>query len=282
MVYILGLLAAFTYALGIVLEQRAALQVPASQDDARFLGQIIRKPVWLIGSLLQIGGWALQAAALDKGSLVVVQTLLAVSLVFAMLLGLRLTQQRFNRWSVIGASSTLVGISLFVVFGQPQGGTSEGSATDWWILGLVLLGLSLFLVFVGYRNKGAPRAALLGTAAGIAFAFQAAVTKALVTELDHGLMAVFTAWPIYAFILPTAGGYVLQQWALRTGFLAPATAALNCSTLAISVILGIFVFNESISQGESRLVPALVGLGLAILGVMVLAYRHPGRVGKDE
>ena len=280
MVYVFGLLAAFAYALGIVLEQRADLQVPASEADPRFLGQIVRKPVWLIGGLLQIGGWALQAAALSKGSLVVVQTLLSVSLVFAMLLGLWLTRQRFNRWSLIGASSTLVGITLFVVFGQPQGGQFEPSATDWWVSALVVVGVGAVLVFVGYRNKSAPRAALLGTAAGMAFALQAAVTKVLVTEFGHGLLAVLTTWPLYAFIVPTVGGYVLQQWALRTGFLAPATAAVNGSTLAVSVILGIFIFGESISQGHSRLVPALVGLGLVALGVAVLAYRQPRR--RDE
>jgi drug/metabolite transporter (DMT)-like permease len=279
MVYVLGLLAAFTYALGIVLQQRADLQVPAAEADPRFLGQIIRKPVWLIGGLLQVGGWALQAAALDKGSLVVVQALLAVSLVFAMLLGLRLTRQRFNRWSLIGASSTLVGITLFVAFGQPQGGKSAPSATAWWVSALVLAVVVAFLVFAGYRTKGAPRAALLGTAAGMAFALQAAVTKLLVTEFAHGLLAVFTTWPLYAFIAPTIGGYVLQQWALRTGFLAPATAAVNGSTLAVSVILGILIFEESISQGHSRLAPALVGLGLAVLGVAVLAYRQPRRRG---
>jgi drug/metabolite transporter (DMT)-like permease len=218
MVYVLGLLAAFTYALGIVLQQRADLQVPASEADPRFLGQIIRKPAWLIGGLLQVGGWALQAAALNRGSLVVVQTLLAVSLVFAMLLGLGLTQQRFNRWSLIGASSTLVGIALFVVFGQPQGGWSEPSAAVWWVWVLVLAVVGTLLVFAGYRTKSAPRAALLGTVAGMAFALQAAVTKVLVTEFGHGLLAVLTTWPLYAFVVPTVGGYVLQQWALRTGF----------------------------------------------------------------
>jgi drug/metabolite transporter (DMT)-like permease len=251
--------------------------VPASEADSRLLGKIIRKPVWLIGGLLQVGGWALQAAALDKGSLVVVQALLAVSLVFAMLLGRRLTRQRFNRWSLIGASSTLVGIILFVVFGQPQGGNSQPSGTDWWVSALVVLGVGAFLVFVGYRNKGAPRAALLGTAAGIGFALQAAVTKVLVTELRHGLLAVFITWPVYAFIVPTVGGYVLQQWALRTGYLAPATAAVNGSTLAVSVMLGILIFDESISQGQNRLAPAFAGLGLAVLGVAVLAYRQPRR-----
>lgn len=109
------------------------------------------------------------------------------------------------------------------------------------------------------------------------FALQAVVTKVLDTEFGHGLLAVVTTWPIFAFIVPTVGGYVMQHWALRTGYLAPATAAVNCSTLAVSVILGIFIFEESISQGQSRLVPALVGLGLAVLGVAVLAYRQPRR-----
>ena len=279
MVYVLGLLSAFTYALGIVLQQRGALQVPASKGDPRFLGLIIRKPVWLIGGLLQIGGWGLQAAALEEGSLLVVQALQAFSLVFAILLGLWLTHQRFNRWSVIGASSTLVGIALFVVFGQPQGGTSQPSGAAWWISGLLLFGLGAVLVFVGYRNQGAPRAALLATAAGVGFAFQAAVTKVLVIEFSHGLTPLFTTWPIYVFIVPAFGGYVLQQWALRPGFLAPATAALNSSTLAVSVLLGIVVFEESLSQGQSGLVLALVGLGLAVVGVVVLSYRQPRRPG---
>ena len=280
MVYILGLLSAFTYALGIVLQQRAALQVPASQNDRRLLAQVIRKPVWLLGAALQVGGWLLQAAALDRGSLVVVQTLQAVSLVFAMTLGIWLTRQRFNRWSLFGAAAALAGVTLLVVFGQPQGGTSEPSATSWSVSGFALLVITAALVYLGYRNTGASRAALLGTASGIAFAFQAAVTKVLVLELRHGLGAVFTTWPLYGLVVPAVGGYVLQQWALRTGFLAPATAALNCSTLAISVILGVLIFAESISQGQSRLVPALVGLALAAAGVAVLAYRQPRRVGE--
>ena len=280
MVYVLGLLSALTYALGIVLQQRGGLQVPASEGDPRFLGRIIRKPVWLIGGLLQIGGWGLQAAALEEGSLLVVQALQAFSLVFAILLGLWLTHQRLNRWSLVGASGTLVGITLFVVFGQPRGGTSQPSGTAWWISGLLFSALGAFLVFMGYRNQGAPRAALLGTAAGVGFAFQAAVTKVLVTEFDHGLTALFTTWPIYVFVVPALGGYVLQQWALRAGFLAPATAALNSSTLAVSVMLGVVVFEESLSHGEGGLALALVGLGLAVVGVVVLSYRQPRRPGE--
>ena len=68
----LGLLAALAFAMGTVLQQRGTLQTRAGADDARFLVQILRQPVWLAGGLLQATGWVLQAAALDRGPLVLV------------------------------------------------------------------------------------------------------------------------------------------------------------------------------------------------------------------
>ena len=85
--YLLALLAALSFALGSVLQQRGTLHTSASEGDPRFLAEILRKPVWLISGTLQILGWVLQAAALEAGSLVVVQSLCALSLVFALPLG---------------------------------------------------------------------------------------------------------------------------------------------------------------------------------------------------
>jgi uncharacterized membrane protein len=64
---------------------------------------------------------------------------------------------------------------------------------------------------------------------------------------------------------------VLQQSALKTSFLAPAMAASNATTLVISVLLGIAVFDETLSNGGGRMAPALIGLALAVVGVMMLA-----------
>ncbi|HMF27910.1 MAG TPA: DMT family transporter, partial [Candidatus Cybelea sp.] len=86
----LALLAATAFATGTVLQQRGALAAPAPEGDARFLTQILQEPVWLAGGLLQALGWVLQAAALDRGSLIVVQSLTTLSLVIALPLGVRL------------------------------------------------------------------------------------------------------------------------------------------------------------------------------------------------
>jgi hypothetical protein len=70
-------------------------------------------------------------------------------------------------------------------------------------------------------------------------------------------------------------GFVLQQSALRTDVLAPAMASSNALTLFASVIFGLTVFGESLSHGHGRLVPAIIGLAFALIGIVLLAGAKP-------
>src|SRR5689334_7089245 len=63
---------------------------------------------------------------------------------------------------------------------------------------------------------GAAQALLLGSAAGVVFALQAAVTKVFMTELGHGASALLGSWTTYALVASAIAGFVLQQSALRT------------------------------------------------------------------
>jgi hypothetical protein len=95
--------------------------------------------------------------------------------------------------------------------------------------------------------------------------------------LSYCLGAILSTWTTYALILSALAGFALQQSALKTGFLAPAMAASNASTLAMSVLLGVTLFQETISHGQDRLPPALFSLALAIVGVALLASPEPRR-----
>ncbi len=268
---LLAILAALAFAFGTVLQQRGALDTTAAEGDPHFLAEILRKPVWLLGAALQAGGWVLQAAALDRGSLIVVQSLCALSLVFALPIGVRLTDQHVGRRSIVGAVLALVGIIGFVAVGQPQGGTDQPAAAAWWTAGIVSVLAILVVTVIARRRRGPLSAALFATAAGIGFAFQAAVTKVWTEDLGGGLSGVLSTWTTYALVVSAVLGFALQQSALKTGFLAPAMAASNATTLVISVILGVSVFAETLSQGNGRLLPAIVGLALAVVGVGLLA-----------
>lgn len=268
---VLAVLAALSFALGTALQQRGTLDTVAPEGDPRFLAEIVRKPVWLAGGACQGLGWLLQAVALSRGSLVVVQSLCALSLVFALPLGVRLTGQHVGRRSVLGAVSTLAGIVVFVAVGQPQGGITDPPASAWWVA-TVPCAAGMVLVGAVARRRGGPMAAaLFATAAGTAFAYQAAVTKTFVEVVGGGLSAILGSWTTYALIVSALLGFALQQSALRTGFLAPAMAASNATTMVISVVLGVAVFDESLTGRDGRTWPALLGLGLAVVGVVSLA-----------
>jgi drug/metabolite transporter (DMT)-like permease len=268
----LAFLAAIAFAFGSVLQQRGTLDTDADEGDPRFLLQALRQPVWLFGAGSQAAGWILQATALDRGPLVVVQSISALSLVIALPLGVWFTHQRIGAREVAGALLTLVGILFFLSAGQPQGGTSHPAAAKWWVAGLVTLGLVVVLGAIGMRFQGAAKALTLGAAAGLGLGLQAAVTKTFVTEIGNGVLALLTTWSTYVLIVSAVGGFILLQTALKTGVLAPAMASSNSVTLFSSVILGITVYGERLSQaGGGHSASTFIGLAVAIVGIALLA-----------
>jgi len=264
-------MAAVAFAAGTVLQQRGTLRTPAG--DARFLVQILHEPVWLVGGGLQALGWTLQAAALDRGSLVVVQSLTTLSLVFALPLGAWLTDQHIGRTEIVGALAVVAGIVVFLSAGTPSGGTSNPSATAWWTAIVVSAVLVVGPGVLATKQRGAARAALFGVAAGVSFGLQAAVTKVFVNEIGHGVAHLLGTWSTYGLIVSALAGFVLQQSALKTGVLAAAMGASNASTLVWSVVLGFLVFDETMAADAARRFPAWLGLALAVLGVITLASR---------
>jgi drug/metabolite transporter (DMT)-like permease len=278
----LGLFAALAFAAGTVLQQRGTLRTPAG--DARFLVQILHEPVWLAGGGLQALGWTFQAAALDRGSLVVVQSLTTLSLVFALPLGAWLTDQHIGRTEIVGALAVVAGIVVFLSAGTPSGGTSDPSATAWWTAIVVSAVLVVGTGVLATKQGGATRAALFGVAAGVSFGLQAGVTKVFVNQIGHGVAHLLATWSTYGLIASALAGFVLQQSALKTGVLAAAMGANNATTLLWSVVLGFLVFDETMAADAVRRAPAWLGLALAVLGVITLASRssNVARVGNGR
>lgn len=266
----LAILAAVLFAFGTVLQQKGTMAT--EDDDARFLLHILHRPVWLAGAAMQATGWVVQAMALDRASLVVVQSITALSLVLALPLGVALTSQRIGARELSGAILTMLGIVFFISAGQPQGGTTHPSASTWWTACLVTGALVGILFLVGRHFTGAAKALTYGAAAGLGYGLQAAVTKTFVTELGGGVSGLLTSWSTYVLAVSAVSGFALQQSSLKTGVLAPAMASANSVTLFSSVILGMAVYGETLSKsGTSHSGAAVIGLLVAIVGIALLA-----------
>src|ERR1700761_8244418 len=93
-----ALLAAFWAALGIVVRQRAAQDVPADKAmSASMAKSLFSDRLWWAGIAAAVAGFVFQAVALAHGSLLLVQPLLVSSLLFALPMSARLTHQRIGR-----------------------------------------------------------------------------------------------------------------------------------------------------------------------------------------
>ncbi len=135
----------------------------------------------------------------------VVQPILATSVVFALPLGAKLAGRRVSRREIVAALALTAGLGAFLVLADPTGGVDNADAVEWIASFAICGGLSLALVLVARGRSPARRAALVGTAAGILFALCAALTKTVVDQLDDGVLTVFEHWQLYALGCRWAG-----------------------------------------------------------------------------
>jgi drug/metabolite transporter (DMT)-like permease len=267
----LALIAAALFALGSVLQQKAGTDAPTIGASTGLLLRMARRPVWIAGIAADGLAFVAQAAALGIGSLAVVQPLLVASVVFALPLGVWLTDQRVGRREVVAALALLVGLGAFIVVADPSGGHDSASLGAWLIAAAACGGPCVVLALLAPRSPGARRAAMLGAAAGILFALSAALTKTVVSELDNGLATLFTTWPLYGLI---AVGYIsmtLNQMSLDAGALAATMATSTALDPIASVVLGLALFKESIDASPAEVLVVLLALGVVVAAMIVLA-----------
>ena len=219
---VLALVAAFLFALAAALQQKGALELPTiSLADPKSFVRLLGQKMWLLGTLALFSGYAFQAAALDRGRLSVIQPLLVTTVVFALPLGYVLTKQHVGRREVIGAGVILVGLGLFVYFGDPAGGKENASNTQWAITIGLLSGLSVLLLVFGSGGGLTMKAAVYGTVAGILFGLSSGLTKPTLEYLHQSVGTMLSHWECYALAVAGVLGFVLQQVSLGTGTARP-------------------------------------------------------------
>jgi drug/metabolite transporter (DMT)-like permease len=273
----LALAAAALFALGTVLQQKEAERATGEEAlKAGFLLQLARRPVYLAGIAADIAGFAGQAAALGIGRIVVVQPLLATTVVFALPLGARILGQPVGRREVLGAVAVTGGLAVFLVVADPAGGREDATTAAWLACFAIAAGLCVPLVAAG-RSARTParRATLLGIATGILFGLSAGLTKAVVEGLDAGVLSVFTDWHLYALAVVGWASMSLAAASLQAGALAPAVATQSSVDPITSVLIGTLAFEETIHGAALGLAGSLVGFAVMVAGIVVLAGRQP-------
>ncbi|OBG82035.1 hypothetical protein A9X03_27270 [Mycobacterium sp. E1715] len=263
---------------GDVIQQRSAQQVTDKPVGTMALfRQLLRDRQWWTGSLVAAAGFGLQAAALDLGSVVLVQALLVTSLLFALLISARTNHRRITARQGIWAVLLAAAVAVVVTVGDPQEGTPRGSVHTWSIVALVM-GPALILCVIGARMfPGTVGALLLGLMSGSLWGLFSVLTKGVVDQLDRGIPALLRLPEVYVWVVVAIAATAWEQSAFRAG---PLTASLPAVTVAepvVGSVLGVTVLGETLRTNDIGLVA--LGLSVAVMAAATVALAHSQAAG---
>jgi drug/metabolite transporter (DMT)-like permease len=273
----LALVAAFLFALAATLQQKGALGLPTvSLAEPSSLLKLLGQTMWVLGTGAMLSGYVVQAAALDRGQVSIVQPLLVTTVVFALPLGYYLTDQHVGRREIGGAFVIIAGLGLFTVFGQPADGNENAPGADW--LFVIVLVAVVSAVMLSLANRGGPsmKAAMYGAAAGVLFGLSASLTKPTLDYLKGGVGEMLSHWEPYVLAFVGILGFVLQQISLGTGRLAPSVATVSTVNPFVSILIGTFLLDERLSRPAWHVAVAIIGLVLALGGAVVISIATEG------
>jgi drug/metabolite transporter (DMT)-like permease len=265
--------AALMIAVGDVIQQRSAHDVTDEPVGtvALFL-QLLRDKQWWLGSLVAAGGFALQAAALAFGSVLLVQALIVTSLLFALPLSARFAGRRITRYQWMWAVLLAIAVAVIVTVGDPSKGQSRAGLQTWtWVI--ATLGPFLVLCLLGARlYKGKPVAAvLLGVVAGSLWGLFAVLMKGVVDQLDNGIWAVIKLPELYPWAAVAVVATAVQQASFRAGSMAASLPAVTVSEPLVASVLGVAILGEMLRPGRSGWAFLVVAVVVMIAATVELA-----------
>ncbi len=270
-----ALLGAASNAMGTAFQRKAASRVTEG-GGLRFILRLARQPPWLIGIGGVIGAALFQALALANGPLSLVQPLFILELPFALMIAVPLLHRRLSPAAWQAVAAVVAGLGLVLLSAAPSGARSYASMERW--IPVLVLCLGAVAVAVVAARPGRPplfRAAVLGSASAISNALTAALLKSAMGTLDDdGFTAFLGAWQTYGFVVTGITAVLLLENALQAGPLAASQPALTIGDAALSLVLGVTLFGETIRTGW-WLLPELLGAALVLWGVLRLTRVVP-------
>ena len=264
MAAVLALVAALFIAVSDAVQQRLAYDVTEERVGAIALfSRLLRNPRWWLGSLVAAVGFALQAAALGLGSVVLVQALFVTSLLFALPISAKLGHRKVTRsewtWAVLLAA----GVAVVVTVGDPQAGHSRAPLGTWMVV-IAALVPALMLCLLGARIWSGPiRAVLLGVVSGSLWGLFSVLTKGVVDRLGDGIWTLLRTPELYAWVLVAIAATVWQQSSFHAGTLTASLPTLTVAEPVVGSVLGVVVLGETLRTND-------VGRFALVLAVVVM------------
>ncbi|MCO6011147.1 hypothetical protein NE236_39950 [Actinoallomurus purpureus] len=257
--------AAVCFGTASVLQALAARAAPASTGvDPRLLVRLVRRLPFLLGTGLDLLGFAAELAALRSLPLFVVQAMVAGNLAVTAVVAARVLHFRLavREWAAVAA--VCIGLALL---GLAAG--HENPAAVSLTFRMALLGCVVVIAVVGAaagRLRGAIRSAVLGLIAGLGFGLVAIGARVLVSLSPLDLLRDPATYVV-------AGGglvaFLFFATALQRGSVTTTTAAMVVAETVVPALVGVLLLGDGTRHGYAW--SAVLGFVIAVGGTLALA-----------
>jgi hypothetical protein len=230
----------------------------------RTLAALLRAPLWTVGAVLGMSGWALHVGAMREAPLSLVQAFVAGGLVLAVPMAAVGLRERLAPAELRALAAMALALGLLSV-GLPRAGAHArfhaGALAGW--LACLCAGAAV----VAARAPAARRPAALGLAGGLLYGAADLSVKAL-TGL-HGVGHVLLSPWLATAAVTTVGAFFAFQRGLQTGRALPVIALMTAATNIGSIAGAFVVFGDPL--GRTPPLAAVHALAFAL--VLAAAWR---------
>jgi drug/metabolite transporter (DMT)-like permease len=265
---IVAIVSSVLFNLGVALQAIEARRAPRSEGlRVSLIWDLVHRRLWVLGLGVEWVGVPLEILAFAWAPFVVVQPLLACGLLVLLAVAGRLLGERPTPDALLGVGLIIVGIGL-IAWGAPgEQDTHRGAfAVIAVMAGLVLASLAPFAL--RGRRLDTAMTAVLGSACG--FAATNVAMKLMADDFGNDHFPQAAAWLAVA-AFAGFGATVTGMTALQR---APATTVIPISTAVqtfLPVALEPLFLEESFPDASLGGAPLLVGIGVMLVGIVVLA-----------
>ena len=241
----------------------------------RHIRELIRRPSWVVGTLLLGLAVVFQLLSLSLSPLIVVQPLGVVAMVITAILNAKMTGVKTNHGTRISIGLSVAGVAIFVLiaaFTASSVPVTQAKLITLLVLFAVMLA-TFGVLFLLFRHKSVALVYIVG--AGAIYGFVATFAKAVIQRLEQQEFDWLTWLVVAALVIGALLGMAFVQNAYSSGPPDLVVAGLTVIDPLVAVIIGIVVLDEISNAPLWAIIGFILSGVVAIIGVLGLARFHP-------
>nr|WP_232531690.1 DMT family transporter [Microbacterium halophytorum] len=243
---------------------------------------LLRRPSWIVGTLLLGLAIVCQLSALAVAPLIVVQPLGAVSLVITTLLNAQVTGHMPTKRSMTAIGLCIGGIFLFVIVAALYATERPVTDTDLLIVMTIMVVVAIVIATSWLLLRRKLPALFYIAVAGILYGFVATLAKIIILRIQNDDFGWVTIACGIALIAAAVVGAYFVQSAYSSGPPDLVIAGLTVIDPIVAVLIGALVLGEASEAPPWAIVVFIVTGAVATVGVILLARHHPQVISESQ